>query len=314
VLKVNHISLRYNNVDVVKNVFFEINAGERLVIVGASGCGKTTLLKSIAGFHPIFKGNILFKNQHIIDPSQQLVPGHERIKLVNQDFNLDDFHTVEENIRLRLLQFDMDYQNQRTNELLKITELEKFKKYQARNLSGGQKQRLTIARALADEPELLLLDEPFNQLDYHLKQKIETYILDYLEKYNISAILVSHNGEEAMRWANRIAFMKKGKIMRIDSPNNFYNNPSNKNEAGFFGTINTVRLNGAEISFRPHQFSKKITKKHTQKLNITFFSKINKGWYFDFQFKVGKKSINLYSRKNISHLNGIWVSPIDFKS
>lgn len=312
-LKVNNISLKYNHLEVVKNVTFAVKSAERLVIVGASGCGKTTLLKSIAGFHPILNGEILFRNQKVIDPSEQLVPGHERIKLVNQDFNLDDFHTIEENIRLRLLQFDMDYQNQRTNELLKITELEKFKNHQARNLSGGQKQRLTIARALADEPELLLLDEPFNQLDYHLKQKIETYILDYLEKYNISAVLVSHNGEEAMRWANRIAFMKKGKITRIDSPYNFYNHPSNKNEAGFFGAINTVRVNGKEISFRPHQFSKKITKKCVQKLNVTFYSKINKGWYTDFQFKVGNKTIHLYSRKKIDNLNEVWVNQIQFK-
>ena len=137
------------------------------------------------------------------------MPGHEHIKLVNQDFNLDDFTTVEENIRLRLLQFDKKYLQDRVEELLKLTELTKYRSFQAKNLSGGQKQRLAIARALADEPDLLLLDEPFNQLDFHLRIKIENYILAYLTKNNISAILVSHNGEEAMRWANRIAFMKR---------------------------------------------------------------------------------------------------------
>ena len=306
-LNLNKISLAYNNHVVVKNVSLHLKKGERLVIVGASGCGKTTLLKSIAGFMPILKGGILLNNNPILDPTEQLVPGHEQIKLVNQDFNLDDFHTVEENIRLRLLQFDRNYLNHRVEELLKLTELVKYKNLQARNLSGGQKQRLAIARALADEPDVLLLDEPFNQLDFHLKQKIETYILNYLDKNQISAILVSHNGEEAMRWANQIAFMKNGKIQRIDSPTQFYNHPTNKYEAAFFGKVNTVLINGKECSFRPHQFSKKETKTNTVKLDVNFVTQINKGWYSEFIFTVGKRQVSLYNQKNISKLSGVWV-------
>jgi iron(III) transport system ATP-binding protein len=311
-LKIKNISLDYTDVKVVKNISFQLKKGERLVIVGASGCGKTTLLKAIGGFHPISKGVIEFNEKAIIDPYNQLVPGHEHIKLVNQDFNLDVFHTVEENIRLRLLQFDKKYLEERVEELLKLTELTKYKSFKAKNLSGGQKQRLAIARALADEPELLLLDEPFNQLDYHLRHKIEKYILAYLYKNNISSILVSHNGEEAMRWANQIAFMKRGKLERIDTAENFYNLPSNKYEAGFFGTLNTVLINRKEVSFRPHQFSKKETKSNTQIVNIEFSSKINKGWYTDYQFSIGKRFISLYSEKNISDLTEIWVNPVVF--
>jgi ABC-type Fe3+/spermidine/putrescine transport system ATPase subunit len=311
-LQVKKVSLNYSSVNVVNNVSITVEKGERLVILGASGCGKTTLLKAIAGYHPISKGNIEFNGIKIIDPTQQLVPGHDQIKLVNQDFKLDDYHTVEENIRHRLLQFDKDYVKFRIEELLTLTELTSYKDSNAINLSGGQKQRLAIARALADEPELLLLDEPFNQLDYHLKHKIESYILTYLSKYKISAILVSHNGEEAMRWANKIAFMKKGSIVRIDSADNFYNNPKNKYEAGFFGKINTVLVNKKELSFRPNHFSKTETGTHTIKLDILYKSKINKGWFTEYHFLFGRRTISLYSQKELSKLNQVWIKKTTF--
>ena len=313
-LKVKQVSLKYASTEVVKNVSLDLQKGERLVIVGASGCGKTTLLKAISGFHPISKGIISFNNNTIIDPTQQLVPGHEHIKLVNQDFNLDDYHTVEENIRLRLLQFDKDYLNERVEELLRLTELQAYKKAKAIELSGGQKQRLAIARALADEPDLLLLDEPFNQLDYHLKHKIENYILDYLASHSISSILVSHNGEEAMRWANKIAFMKNGKISRIDTAENFYNYPQNKYEAAFFGVLNTILINRKEVSFRPNDFSVKETKTHNQLINIDFINQISKGWFTSYQYKHANRIVSLYSQIKSSHLTKVWVKTIDFKS
>ena len=306
-LEVKKVSLNYASVTVVNNVSINLTKGERLVILGASGCGKTTLLKAISGYHPITKGTIEFNGDKIIDPTEQLVPGHDKIKLVNQDFKLDDYHSVEENIRHRLLQFDKDYLKFRVEELLALTELINFRDAKAINLSGGQKQRLAIARALADEPELLLLDEPFNQLDYHLKHKIESYILSYLTKYKISAILVSHNGEEAMRWADKIAFMKKGAIIRIDTPDNFYNNPQNKYEAGFFGKINTILLNKKEVSFRPHQFSETQTTSHSIRLNILYKSRINKGWFTEYQFIHARRIISLYSQKELSKLTEVWI-------
>lgn len=306
-LEVKKVSLGYTSNYVVKNISFNLKQGERLVILGASGCGKTTLLKSISGYHPIAKGTINFKGTKILDPTQQLVPGHEEIKLVNQDFKLDDYHTVEENVRHRLLQFDKDYLKSRVEELLSLTELKPYRNTKAIELSGGQKQRLAIIRALADEPDLLLLDEPFNQLDYHLKHKIESYILTYLTKYNISAILVSHNGQEAMRWANQIAFMKNGTLQRIDTSENFYNHPRNKYEAGFFGKMNTVVHNKKEISFRPHDFSAKQTNLHTTKLSVIFESQTHKGWFNEYHFKVGRRKISLFSQNDLSNINTIWI-------
>lgn len=311
-IKIQNISLSYNDKIVVKKINLSLQKGERLVIVGASGCGKTTLLKAIAGLHPILKGGILFEGEPIKDPTQQLVPGHENIKLVNQDFALNDYHTVEENLRLKLLQFDKDYLQQRIDELLKLTELTKYKNQTASELSGGQKQRLAIARALADEPHLLLLDEPFNQLDYHLKNKIENYIINYTHKNNIALILVTHNGEEAMRWANQVAFMKNGQISRIDTPENFYNHPTNKYEANFFGQLNTILIDRKEVSFRPHHFSLKPTDNYI-KLDTELVNKIDNGWFTNYQFTFGKRLFSLYSQTDLSAINRVWVKPLLFK-
>jgi len=293
-LSVKNIKVSYANKEVLKGVTFNVSRGERLVIVGESGSGKTTLLKTIAGYIQVKSGSISFENEEIKGPNEQLVPGHSKIKLVNQDFELDSFHSVEENIRLRLLQYNKEYIIYRTEILLKVTGLNKYKNQLANELSGGQKQRLTIARALADEPELLLLDEPFNQLDYFLRQKIENYIDDYLRDHNITLLMVSHNGEETMRWGEKVLFLNNGKKTRIDTPISFYNRPNNKTEAGFFGAVNTVFFDEKYISFRPHVFSLKPDKSFPIKLDIKLEKVINKGWYYDHLIKYGKKTIHIY--------------------
>lgn len=309
-LSLDKIFVGYGNKEVLKSVTFSVKKGERYVIVGESGCGKTTLLKTIAGYIQPEKGQISLYSEKIRGPKEQLVPGHDKIKLVNQDFGLDSFHSVEENIRLRLLQFDTDYIEYRVETLLKVIGLEKNRTQLASNLSGGQKQRLAIARALADEPEVLLLDEPFNQLDYFLRQKIENYIDDYLRVNNITLIMVSHNGEETMRWAEKVLFINRGKIVRIDSPVTFYNSPKNKKQAGFFGVVNTIFHNEKYISFRPNAFKLIKTKGYPIQVKVVLKRVINKGWYFDHLLKYGNKTIHLYHSNAISNIETIFVKAL----
>ncbi|MBK7128810.1 MAG: ABC transporter ATP-binding protein [Crocinitomicaceae bacterium] len=256
ILNVKNLTLSYGTKKIINKVSFSLTAGEIIVILGASGDGKTTLMKALAGLLPVQSGEIRYKDQHLKDALHKLVPGHHEIKLVNQDFALDKYHTVEENVRLKLSRFDESYRILRIDTLLKLTGLNTYHNLKADDLSGGQQQRLAIARALADEPELLLLDEPFNQLDFQNKQKIEQHVRSYLRKNNMSAILVTHNGIEAMEWADRIIFIRKGKIRRIDKPSDFFNHPTNKTEAEFFGELNHIKMrkknfiSGREFSAR----------------------------------------------------------------
>jgi iron(III) transport system ATP-binding protein len=309
-LSVQNISVSYGTVAVLKKVTFSVGKGERLVIVGESGCGKTTLLKTIAGQIQPFTGEVLVDKERIKGPNEQLVPGHPKIKLVNQDFGLETFHTVEENIRLRLIQFNKEYIDFRIETLLKVTGLKKNRHQLAHQLSGGQKQRLAIARALADEPEVLLLDEPFNQLDYFLKTKIENYIDAYIKQYNITLVVVSHNAEETMRWGENVMYLNSGKIARIDTPVAFYDNPTNKKEAGFFGVVNTVRIDGKYYSFRPHQFSLGRNHENVIKINVSLERIINKGWYYEHLVSYGKKIIQLYHHKPIKSIDSIFFKPL----
>ena len=309
-LVVNHLSIAYSDKTIVKNVSFAQRDGEVIVILGASGDGKTTLLKAIAGMLIRAAGEIRFDDQPILDPSEQLVPGHPRIKLVNQDFNLDDFHTVEENIKLRLLAFNQTYQEQRVKELLRLTGLGLFRLQRAKDLSGGQRQRLAIARALADEPDLILLDEPFNQLDFQTKNRIERHIKSYLKKHRIGAIMVTHNGVEALDWADRILLMEKGKITRDDLPEVFYNTPRSLKEARFFGEVNKIALEEEQVYFRPSFFALHQDAVHTLRIEVEFYTKSMLGLYSVFYFKCGNALVQLYSVDDISHVDHVYIRKI----
>lgn len=309
-LKVDKLSIAYGDKTIVKNCSFQIEQGDVVVILGASGDGKTTLLKTIAGLLPIKSGQVIFKDEKIKDAANKLIPGHPQIKLVNQDFGLDDFHTVEENLRLVLRPFDEAYKKSRIDFLLRLTKLTSFKTHKAKDLSGGQKQRLAIARALADEPELILLDEPFNQLDYQTKNQIETHIRNYIRKQKITTILVTHNGVEAMEWADKIIYMHKGKLVRIANPSEFYNQPQNKIEAQFFGELNKIKLKNQEIYFRPGVFSLTKTKIFAQKLKISFISKQDLGWYSAFTFSCDNQRFKLFHQADISKLKEVFIQPI----
>lgn len=311
-LEVKNLSISYQNNRVIRDCSFQLKRGEVTVILGASGDGKTTLMKAIAGLVPRESGKILFQETAVADPTERLVPGHEFIKLVNQDFDLDDYHTVSENIRLRLLQFDEDYRSERVKTLLRLTKLTSFKNQKAKDLSGGQKQRLAIARALADEPELILLDEPFNQLDFQTRTGITSHIKRYLKAHNIGVIMVTHNGLEALEWADRIIHLKKGKIVRVDKPSNFYENPDSLDEARFFGEVNKLKIGEKVVCFRPSFYSESKDKVHKTAISVEFKSQQKMGWYSIFQFTFQGKAFNLYAAKDISQLKKIYLRTFQF--
>lgn len=255
-LVINDIQLRFDR-EILSKISLSIHAGEIVGIVGASGGGKSSLLKIIAGLLDPSSGEVLLNGQIVKGPSQKLVPGHEAIQLVNQDFGLDIYHTVLENVQQKILYLPTDVRNVFSDELLDLVELTHLKSQKAISLSGGEQQRLAIARALAVEPDVLLLDEPFAHLDAHLKQKIGNYIQSLSKIRKMTCILVSHEGQDVLEWSKKIYFIEKGEVKRVDTPYNFYNFPSSLYEARFFGQINELKILGVSVLFRPHQFIKK---------------------------------------------------------
>ena len=165
-LKVNNISFEYNEKkEILQGISFDLAAGEHLCIMGESGSGKSTLLKVIYGLLDLKSGDMFWKDEQILGPAFHLVPGMDFFKYVPQNFDLMPYTTVKENIAKFLSRFYLEEAQQRTEELLEVIEMQDFAKEKVKDLSGGQQQRVAIARALAKEPELILLDEPFSQID-----------------------------------------------------------------------------------------------------------------------------------------------------
>jgi len=165
-LQVHKLSFGYSEKNLVLNNFnFSLKKGEHLCVMGESGCGKSTLLKLIYGLLDVNKGSIFWDEKQVLGPAFHLVPGMDFFKYVAQDFDLMPYTSVAENISKFLSRFHPEESEKRTNELLEVIEMTDFKNNKVKNLSGGQKQRVAIGRALAKEPELLLLDEPFGQID-----------------------------------------------------------------------------------------------------------------------------------------------------
>lgn len=288
---------------VLQGISINLEPGEIFGIVGASGGGKSSLLKIISGFLDASKGSVSWKGKRVLGPSERLVPGHPEIQLVNQDFKLDLFHTVKENILLKILNLPEKQRLRFCSELLDLVELSDLANQQARYLSGGEQQRLSIARALAMESEVLLLDEPFSHLDAHLKLKIGAYIKQLIEIRNTLCILVSHEGNEVMQWCRKIAFLEKGKFSRVDTPEAFYYYPSNFNEGVYFGELNEVKTGkNNKILFRPCDY--KIVQKGG--LALKFSDSIFFGAYWKSFFETSNEEVVvLYADKPLKNVKRI---------
>lgn len=217
-----------------------------LGVVGKSGSGKTTLLKCIYGLEDLESGEILFDKKKILGPSYNLIPGDENMKLVSQDFYVLDNHTVEENIFDKLIGYSNEAKQKRAAKILKLLELNYLKNTRAKFLSSGQKQRVAIARALAIIPNVLLLDEPFSNLDKLLTEKLFSFVLSEVKKNKTSIILITHLAEEALKYADTIAIMDNGKIIQMGEKWNVYYKPLSSKLAGLLGDYNIIRKQDLE--------------------------------------------------------------------
>lgn len=243
-LLVRNISKKFpeRSAPAVKEIDLFLKEGEVAGLVGPSGSGKTTLLRLLAGLEEPGSGFIEFQDERVVGPADQLIAGHKAIRLVHQHFELAHRLSVYQNVAQKLRHLVREEQNSRTKNLLEVCHLGHLAENMVEELSGGEKQRLALARALAEEPELLLLDEPFSHMDPHLKAEIREKLFAYIRSKGLSAILVSHDPKDALSLADTLWVMQHGRLMQQGSPQQVYQQPENPAIAKLFGSINLCQV------------------------------------------------------------------------
>lgn len=240
---------------IFRDVSFELPQGKLIGVIGDSGAGKTTLLKAISGYVDLVEGEVYLNDRRLIGPAEKLVPGYDEIQLVNQDFELDTFHSVYENIKEKVLHLPKKDQQILVQEMLNLLELSHLSDRQVRWISGGEQQRVSIARALAREPRYLLLDEPFVHLDQRLRLKVMSYLKSLNTVRNTTIVLVSHDGSEMMGFVDEVIHLSDGKVQRIASTSDMYYRPENEQQAALMGMVNVISVDNKTVLFRPSEYT-----------------------------------------------------------
>ncbi len=238
-VKLVNLSKSFDEKLVLHNINLEIQDGELVSLLGVSGCGKSTTLQLIAGLINPNDGDILFNDKSVLN----LPTGKREATIVFQDYLLFPHMNIYENIEfgLKMRKISKQIRKEKVEKLIKLVKLNGYENKYPSELSGGQKQRVAIARTLAIEPKVLLLDEPFSNLDINLRNEMREFVLDLQKKLKITTILVTHDKEEALLMSDKIAVMVDGAIEQFDKPLNLYKYPKTKKVANIFGERNYLK-------------------------------------------------------------------------
>lgn len=237
-LRLNEISHRFGETLAVDRLSLEIGDGEIVCLLGPSGCGKTTSLRLAAGLEDLQSGSIEINGELTAEPGRAIPPEKRRIGMVFQDYALFPHLTVAGNVGFGLVDAPEKVRSERVRATLQRVGLSDRADAFPHQLSGGEQQRVALARALAPEPGLMLMDEPFANLDVTLRNAVRDDTLDLLKSVGASVLLVTHDPEEAMRMADRIAVMQNGRLVQCGTPEDVYLRPVNAFMASFFGPVN----------------------------------------------------------------------------
>ena len=234
-LEINHVSQAYGTRTVLSDISFRLGDGTIACLLGASGCGKTTALRCIAGFEEVAEGQIVINNAVVSRPGFNLPPEARRIGMVFQDYALFPHLTVARNVAFGLRGVSDAARLSRVTELLDSVGLGTMSNRYPHELSGGQQQRVALARALAPRPALMLLDEPFSNLDVEMRERLSIEVRDILKNQNTTTILVTHDQNEAFTFADEIGVMMHGRIAQWATSYALYHEPANRQIAEFIG-------------------------------------------------------------------------------
>ncbi len=313
-LIIKDIEFSYLNQITISQTSFSLEKGRTLGVIGESGCGKSTLLKLIYGLHDLDKGTIFWNDIEVFGPKYNLIPGMDFIKYLAQDFDLMPFITVAENVGKYISNVDLNNKLQRINELLEVVEMTEFANVKAKYLSGGQMQRVAIARVLALEPELLLLDEPFSHIDNFRKNSLRRKLFNYFKLKSITTIIATHDNIDVLSFSDEVLILKEGKIIDNGNPKDIYDSPKSVYIASLFGDVNEIPShyfndkNDDCILLFPHQL--KVVE--NSKLKVTVFKTYFKGnhyliestykngtIFFESEYDINQKSVVFLNKKDL---------------
>ncbi|TQV75216.1 ABC transporter ATP-binding protein [Aliikangiella marina] len=247
-LSVNSLYCQYDSQSVLKDLSLDLAENEIIALLGPSGCGKTTLLKAIAGLQPISSGEIFISQKQVSGENITIPSERRNIGMIFQDYALFPHLTAEENVAFGLKQGDKTSKAQRAIEMLTLVGLADFAKRYPHELSGGQQQRVAIARALAYQPALILLDEPFSNIDNQSREKLMPEIRNILKQQKVSGLLVTHNKDEAFAFADKIAVFQQGQLAQLGTAEELYYGPQSKYVADFIGKASYLPILKASSS------------------------------------------------------------------
>ena len=249
-LEVENLRHAYGDQEVVRGLGFSLARGAIGCLLGPSGCGKTTVLRCIAGFEPVREGEIRIAGRVVSGDGVMVAPEHRRIGMVFQDYALFPHLSVADNIAFGLHRASPQERGARVAELASLVALSAALDRYPHEISGGQQQRVALARALAPRPELLLLDEPFSNLDVDLRERLSLEVRDIIKASGATAVLVTHDQQEAFAMADEIGILQGGRIQQWDTPYNLYHRPANRFVADFVGQgvfLPAKALNGHQL-------------------------------------------------------------------
>ena len=288
-LSISSINKKGEKDFVLKDVTFNQQKFKKIAIAGETGSGKSTLLKIIAGLVQPDTGEVLFENERVLGPEEKLIPGHPHIAYLSQYFELRNNYHVEEILAMANKMSDKEAQT-----IYEVCRISHLLKRRTDQLSGGEKQRIATARLLITSPKLLLLDEPYSNLDMVHKTILKSVIRDIGEKLSITCLMISHDPLDTLSWADEIIVMKDGQIIQQGTPKQIYTEPVNEYTAGLFGKFNLIspihlkaftglqgiEMNGKNIFVRPESF-KIVTKE-----NNCLLGKVNRVDFFGSYYEV----------------------------
>lgn len=240
-LNATNLTKAYGSQTAVHRVSLELPPGRIMALVGASGSGKSTLLSMLAGLTDADGGEVRLNDERVAGPSEVLIPGHDDIRLVHQEYQLMPNVSVRENIAYALRFFEKAYRDFRVNELLSLCRLTDVQDRLPRQVSGGEKQRTAIARAIADKPAILLLDEPFSHLDLPNRLIVRDLLFDLVRQESTACLFVTHDATDALSIANTLGILRDGRLIQLGDPKDIYRYPATAYAARMTGLVNILK-------------------------------------------------------------------------